>query len=129
MQREYGTYEERVERAKEIQRAVEAYAERLVSKLDARLIILFGSYADGSFDLGSDVDMLLVAGKLPADPIKRAWLLRERNFPARLQVFDYTPERFIKMLRDDDALAREALVTGQVLFVDKDYREKILAAL
>ncbi len=129
MQREYGTYEERLEKVKEVHGALEAYVARLVSRLDNRLVILFGSYADGSFDLGSDVDILLVAGRLPADPIKRAWVLRERGFPARLQVFDFTPEQFIKMVSDDHALAREALVTGRVLFIDEKYRERLLAAL
>lgn len=35
------------------------------SGLDLKLLMLFGSYADGTFRMDSDVDVLVVASSLP----------------------------------------------------------------
>jgi len=122
-------YRERVEKARRVYDAFERYLAARFSRLGGELAVLFGSYADGSFNLRSDVDLLLVGSAFPKDRSKRAYLVCDPDFPARLQVFAYRPEEFLRLVRDDDALAREALITGQILNVDAAYREQLIAVL
>jgi len=52
-----------------------AYAERLRERLGKVTAIVYGSVARGDFNLGSDVDILIVAEGLPAHPLARMDLL------------------------------------------------------
>jgi predicted nucleotidyltransferase len=108
---------------------LERYLAVRFSRLGGELAVLFGSYADGSFSLQSDVDLVLVGSAFPKDRSKRAHLVCDPDFPAHLQVFAYRPEEFLQLVREDDMLAREALIRGQVLDVDAAYREQLIAVL
>jgi len=123
----------RTAKAEKVSAALERFADWACSSsglgLDVKLLMLFGSYADGTFRMDSDVDVLVVASGLPAGRGERRVLLEAFNFPARLQTFPYTPEEFIQMCRDDNGIAYSALVEGQVLHIDPEFKETLLAAL
>lgn len=82
------------ERAALLQEA-RAYAERVRDLLGQARVFLFGSVARGDFNLGSDLDLLVVSPDLPEDPLERARLLfalaRGREEPRGL-----TPEEFAR---------------------------------
>ena len=52
-----------------------AYAERLRERLGKVTAVVYGSVARGDFNLGSDVDILIVAEGLPNHPLVRMDLL------------------------------------------------------
>jgi predicted nucleotidyltransferase len=52
-----------------------AYAQRVRRDLGEAEVYLFGSGARGDFNLGSDLDLLVVSPHLPKDPIERSRLL------------------------------------------------------
>ena len=71
---------------------MQAIVDRLVARFDPERIILFGSYARGDADDGSDVDLLIVADTdLP--PRDRYTAARQAlgDFPAAFDVFLRTP--------------------------------------
>ena len=55
-----------------------AYAEGLRERLGEVTAIVYGSVARGDFNLGSDVDILIVAERLPGHPLARMGLLYSR---------------------------------------------------
>lgn len=123
-----GSYAERVELGNQVQDALEQFTDKVRRRLRGVLVILFGSYVDGSFRLDSDVDVLVVAD-LPAEK-RRPFLLRSlHEFPVRLQAFGYTPEKFLEMVKNDKTIARVALIDGRILHIDPNYCKQLLAAL
>lgn len=61
----------RAERQDRLDRAG-AYATALAGRLPAlRSVVVFGSVARGDWNLWSDIDVLVVADELPADPLAR----------------------------------------------------------
>lgn len=123
----------RAAKAEKVSAALNEYVERLEkeSGYDPKLVILFGSYADGTFRMDSDVDLLVVASGLPTSwGTRRVNLEDERGgFPAKLQTFPYTPDEFLDMCRQDNGIAYSALTEGQVLYIDDEYREELVKSL
>lgn len=90
--------EDRLRAWQELMEEARAYAERIREALadaDAE-VFLFGSAARGDFNLGSDLDLLVVSAHLPGDPIERSRLLlrfaRGREEPRGL-----TPDEFRRL--------------------------------
>ena len=112
--------------------AVTNYAEWILSlPIDTKLIILFGSYAKGTYDEDSDIDILIVADGLP--PVNDAISLLTIGVPEELPAGDfephpYSPQAFRASL-ENDGKAAEALIDGQILYIDDEYREELVAAL
>jgi len=50
-----------------------------------KLLILFGPYADGTFHMDSDVNVLVVASGMPDSWEERRVTLEQHDFPAGLQ--------------------------------------------
>ncbi len=74
-----------------------SYARKLRQTLGPLTAILYGSVARGDFNLGSDVDVLIISSGLPSDPIRRAELLYSMVEPP-LEPKGYTPEEFQALL-------------------------------
>jgi len=123
------SYRQRVEKARRVYDALDRYLAARFSKLGGDLAVLFGSYADGSLDLRSDVDLVLVGSAFPKDRSNRAHLVCDADFPERLQILAYRPEELLRLVGDDDVLAREALTTRQIPNVDAGYPDQLLAVL
>lgn len=123
----------RTAKAERVDEALGHYLEWLKQNFDVRLVMLFGSYSDGTFRMDSDVDLLVVADGIPTGWGERRVLLEDTDvgtgFPADLQTFPYTPGEFLKMCRQDNGIAHSALTEGQVLYLDDEYRKELVKAL
>lgn len=91
--------------------------ERIVSEFDPDLVLLFGSYARGTADEGSDVDLLVVmpvvgSRRSAATEIDR--LLIDRRIP--LDVIVVTPEEFERNRDLVGSAVRQATLEGQVVY-------------
>ncbi len=76
-------------------------------------VVVFGSVARGDFNLGSDVDVLVVADDLPGRLPDRQELL---SFPVpRVQALGWTSDEMATQLRRQDPIAVEAYQTGVVI--------------
>lgn len=117
----------RTAKAEKVHIALGGYLEWLKRNFEPKLVILFGSYADGTFRMDSDVDILVVASRLPESNARMR--LRQFDFPAPLQPFPYSPEEFLERCRNDDAIVYSALTEGQILYIDPEFRPALLAAL
>lgn len=123
---------DRAEWAEWAEQAVSHYVQWLTTlPIKIRLVILFGSYAKGTFDEESDIDILVVADGLP--PVNDAVSLLTIGTPDELagacfEPHPYSPQAFILSL-NNDGRAAAALIEGQVLYIDHDYRKRLLKAI
>lgn len=108
---------------------VQEYVKTLSRTLNLRLVILYGSAVKGSFGLGSDVDILVVADDLPDNPVERLKLLYELDkTKAPLDVKGYKPDEVKRMLAKGHPLIMDALSDGIILYGEKAYVEEIRRA-
>jgi len=90
--------------------------------MDVLAGVVFGSYARGDFNLGSDIDILLLSDALPADPRKRSELLYE-HIEGRLEPKGYTREEFTDLLRRRNPIAVDAVRHGVSVWDNGCWRE------
>ncbi|MDI6690266.1 MAG: nucleotidyltransferase domain-containing protein [Candidatus Bathyarchaeota archaeon] len=95
---------------------IRQYINRIKRTIGLELAIIFGSYAKGNYSWGSDIDILLVAKKLPKRLLDRQPILIEPNIPIQIDPFAYTPEEFEKMLKEKHPLIIEALKNGKIIY-------------
>ncbi len=86
-------------------------AERLDPALGIRAVVVFGSVARGDFNLWSDVDVLVVADRLPERWLDRLGELVD-SAPARVSAVAWTPAELGDMLRRRNPIAVEARTAG-----------------
>lgn len=100
-----------------IPHVVSDMVERIVSEFDPDRVLLFGSYARGTADEGSDVDLLVV---MPVVVSRRALatdidrLLIDRRVP--LDVVVVTPEEFERHQSQVGTAVRPAVQAGVVVY-------------
>jgi predicted nucleotidyltransferase len=91
--------------------------QKIVSELKPEKVILFGSYAYGTPNPHSDVDLLIVM-KTKASLKDRSWavsrLLIPRPFPVDILV--KTPKEVSEALAAGDFFIKEILTRGKVLY-------------
>lgn len=87
---------------------------RAVPALGKAAFWLYGSVARGDFNIGSDVDVLVVAETLPLDPFARAELLLS-HAPAGVEPRGLTRAEFERLLEKDDANLRGILAEAVLL--------------
>jgi predicted nucleotidyltransferase len=91
--------------------------QKIVSELKPEKVILFGSYAYGTPNPDSDVDLLIIM-KTRASRKDRSWavsrLLMPRPFPVDILV--KTPGEIEKALGAKDFFLKEILTRGKVLY-------------
>ena len=96
-------------------RVIRRFARAVAERFDPDKIILFGSFAYGTPDEDSDVDLLVV---MPArDERAQATRIRlavERCFPMDLIV--RTPENLRRRLEEGDWFLREIVSKGKILY-------------
>lgn len=105
-----------IERSEEIFKRLDEYVEKLVKVLDPVKVILFGSFARGDFDEGSDVDLIVIRewGEGFLDRIKVLLDLNEFKIP--IEPIGYTEEEFERMIEEGSGFALEVLGEGKVLY-------------
>lgn len=105
-----------IERSDEIFRKIEEYMEEVVKSLNPYLVILFGSFAIGDINEGSDIDILVVADfeENFLDRIKKLMDLNKFRIP--IEPLGYTPEEFNEMKNRKNAFIMEVLEKGRVMY-------------
>jgi predicted nucleotidyltransferase len=94
---------------------IRRFARAVVERFDPDQILLFGSYAYGTPDEGSDVDLLVVMpAKNELTQAARIRLAVERCFPMDLMV--RTPENLRWRPEEGDWFLREIVSKGKVLY-------------
>lgn len=105
-----------IERSEEVFKKIARYTQRVVEQLKPQAVILFGSFARGDINEGSDVDLLVIADfKEPL--LDRIKLLLDLNdgVGLPLEPVGYTPEEFQRMRAEGNPFIREVLEHGEVL--------------
>lgn len=116
----------RAEREERLGRA-RAFAQEAKKALGAVSIWVYGSVARGDFNLGSDVDVFLVAEDLPAHPLARSELLFQFG-PPGVEPKGLTKGEFLAALAKRDHQLLGAL-RDRVLIRDDLGLEPLLAEL
>lgn len=98
-------------------RSLRPAIQKIVDELKPEKIVLFGSYAYGTPNPHSDVDLLVVM-KTNAALKERSWkvsrLLLPRPFPVDILV--KTPKEIKTSLKSGDFFLKEILTRGKVLY-------------
>lgn len=105
-----------IERSEEVFEKLNEYVRRVVEALKPHAVVLFGSFARGDINEGSDVDLLVVADfKEPF--LDRIKLLLDLNdgIGLPLEPVGYTVEEFQKMRESGNRFLEEVLRTGRLL--------------
>ena len=95
---------------------IEAVARDIAERFRPERIILFGSYAYGTPNDDSDVDLLVVM-ETGGDPVEIAGrILSETNRSCLLDVLVRTPQELRRRVELGDCFLREILAKGEVLY-------------
>ena len=108
--------ERKREREEAIQTAL-GYVQKLKEALGSLSGVLYGSFARGDFNLGSDIDVLIISDSLPQHPLERMELLY-RTIEGGIEPKGYSRIEFIRMLENNNPTALDALREGVVLWDD-----------
>jgi predicted nucleotidyltransferase len=105
-----------IRRSEEILEKIERYKNLLTKKLRPKAVILFGSFAKGDINEGSDVDIMVIAD-FKEGFLDRIKLLLDLNDELKLPLepVGYTPEEFQKMQEEGNRFIQEVLNGGRVL--------------
>ncbi len=105
-----------IERSEEIFRKIDEYVEEVVKSLNPYLVILFGSFATGDINEGSDVDILVVADFEESflDRIKKLVDLNKFRIP--VEPVGYTLKEFNEMKNRKNAFIIEVVEKGKVMY-------------
>ena len=106
------------ERQRQRQKAIELvreYAKRLQKTIGPVTVIVYGSFARGDFNLGSDIDVMIIGDSLPARPLARLDLLYSCLDHGQIEPKGYTKSEFRKMLEHNHPWVTDALAQGVVV--------------
>ncbi|MEM3134059.1 MAG: nucleotidyltransferase domain-containing protein, partial [Candidatus Caldarchaeum sp.] len=92
------------------------YVDKVVALLQPELIMLFGSFASGDVNEGSDVDLLVVAPFQEPflDRIKLMLTLNQESIP--LEPVGYTAEEFEEMVFRRSPFIQMVVEAGRILY-------------
>ncbi|MEM2440652.1 MAG: nucleotidyltransferase domain-containing protein [Candidatus Bathyarchaeia archaeon] len=105
-----------IERSEEVFERIKAYVDEVVRRLNPQLVILFGSFASGDINEGSDVDILVVADFKENFLDRIGTLMKLNTFGLPVEPLGYTPEEFEKMKRRRNPFILEVLEEGKILY-------------
>ena len=103
----------------EVQRAIDQIVRCIVEHYQPDKIILFGSYACGTPDAGSDVDMLIIKDTEERPIDRRVTVRRIAHTPRRGIPFSplvITPQELAQRLEMGDPFYHEIMTQGEVLY-------------
>jgi len=105
-----------IERSEEVFERIADYKQKVVRQLNPNRIILFGSFARGDFNEGSDID-LVVIGDWKQDFLDRIRVLLDINeFGLPIEAVGYTEDEFEHMIREGNRFIIEVISTGKVIY-------------
>ncbi|MEM4311495.1 MAG: nucleotidyltransferase domain-containing protein [Nitrososphaerales archaeon] len=94
---------------------IEKYKDKVVRELNPSAVILFGSFARGDINEGSDVDIIVIAD-FKEEFLDRIKTLLSLNDDLPLETIGYTPGEFIKMKDEGNSFILEVLKNGKILY-------------
>ena len=98
---------------------IEEYCREVVRKLNPQAVILFGSFASGDINEGSDIDIMVIAD-FQATFLDRIKLLLDLNrFRLPIEPVGYTGKEFERMKQAGNRFIREVADRGKVLYPPK----------
>jgi len=97
---------------------IQKMVDKLVAEYQPEKIILFGSYAHGDPDSGSDVDLLII--KDTPDRFIDRWstvqrILSDRKRKKGVDTIVVTPDELSRSIAKGDPFANQVLTKGRVL--------------
>jgi len=107
---------------------VREYAEDLVRRGLAELVVLIGSLAKGDYSPSSDIDLLIVVRDAPKNPLERISAYINPKLPLDVEPRVMTIEEFFKVARERRRLSEEALFRGVFLAGNKELLEEVKSA-
>lgn len=99
------------------------YVRHLTEKIEDVAAYLIGSTARGDFNIWSDIDVIIISDRLPANPLERSKLLYS-CVEGEIEPKGYTVAEFKDLLRRCNPLAEEVMKVGIPLSL-KDIRSSI----
>lgn len=116
----------------EIRRTEKAHAlklaRRYVHKLRRRLgslsAFVYGSFARGDFNAGSDIDIVVVSDSLPGNVFKRLDLLY-KDVSGGIEPKGYTKGEFLKLVTSNNPLTRDVIEHG-ICLRDESHSKALL---
>ena len=113
-----------VERSGEVSKKIDDYVGEVVRKLHPDLVVLFGSFATGDINEGSDIDILVVAG-FKEDFMDRIRTLMDLNkFKIPIEPVGYTPEEFNQMKNRKNPFIIEVTEKGKIMYKSSNFALK-----
>lgn len=105
-----------IERSEEIIEKIEEYVKKIIESLNPYVVILFGSFATGDINEGSDIDILVIADfkEVFLDRIKT--LMKLNTFGIPIEPIGYTLEEFENMRVGGNRFVMEVMEKGRVLY-------------
>jgi len=117
-----------IERSGEVFKKIDDYVGEVVRKLSPDLVILFGSFATGDINEGSDIDILVVAD-FKKDFLDRIRTLMDLNtFKIPVEPVGYTPEEFNRMKNRKNPFIMEVLEKGKIMHKSSQFALKQVQA-
>ena len=100
---------------------IEEFGQRIGREFGAERVILFGSYAQGTFSADSDIDLLVVA-ETSLSPLKRYGAVRRLlgDVPASFDIIVKTPEEYARWRSVVNNIVYFADRYGKVLYERAD---------
>jgi len=110
-----------IERSGEVYKKIDDYVGEVIRKLNPDFVILFGSFAIGDINEGSDVDILVVADfKEPfLDRIRT--LMDLNTFKIPIEPVGYTLEEFNEMKNRKKPFIMEVLEKGKIIYKSSNF--------
>jgi len=109
-----------LEQRQQIVGQLEEYCREIARELNPQAVVLFGSFATGDINEGSDIDIMVVAdfqvGFL--DRIKLLLDLNRFNLP--IEPIGYTSAELEHMKRKGNPFITEVLTTGKIIYPRQD---------
>ncbi|WP_172633847.1 nucleotidyltransferase domain-containing protein [Caldisericum exile] len=102
---------DKIQRQKEYIEKAKVYIINLSKRIDIIEAFVIGSVSRGDFNDASDIDVVIIAKKLPKHPIERMKLLYE-NIPPLIEPKAYTEEEFQRLLKKQNPIAEETVKIG-----------------
>ena len=100
----------------QIARHIEEYCQEVVSRLNPQALILFGSFASGDINEGSDIDIMVIAD-FEIGFLDRIRLLLDLNrFDLPIEPVGYTLAELEKMKQARNPFIAEVMAQGKVLY-------------
>ncbi|MEM1586989.1 MAG: nucleotidyltransferase domain-containing protein [Candidatus Bathyarchaeia archaeon] len=118
-----------IERSEEIFEKIEAYVKKIIENLNPYVVILFGSFATGDINEGSDIDIVIIADFKEnfLDRIKT--LMKLNTFGIPIEPIGYTLEEFEKMHVEGNRFIMEVMEKGRILYKKRSFYWEIILFL